>query len=362
MKVGFGLPQMGPAASLDAVVKAAQRAEELGYDSVWVVERLLYPLKPQTPYPATPDGSLPDIYKRVLDPLATLTFLAAKTSRVGLGTSVLDMPYYNPAMLARQLTTLDVLSQDYNPAMLARQLTTLDVLSQDYNPAMLARQLTTLDVLSQDYNPAMLARQLTTLDVLSQGRLRLGLGLGWSKDEYDAVGATFKGRGARADEFIHVLKAIWTTDPVEFQGKFYHIPKSIIQPKPVQKPHPPIYLASFSEAALKRVAKLADGWNPVGIPVDGMGQMFQEVKEMAKAEGRDPSSLRLLVRAHPDITEKPLGKDRWAFAGTLDQIKEDISRCRDLAVEELFFDPIFSPDGQSLDRFLSRMEQMRGLV
>ena len=305
MKVGFGLPQMGPAASLDAVVKAAQRAEELGYDSVWVVERLLYPLKPQTPYPATPDGSLPDIYKRVLDPLATLTFLAAKTSRVGLGTSVLDMPYYNPVMLARQLTTLDV---------------------------------------------------------LSQGRLRLGLGLGWSKDEYDAVGATFKGRGARADEFLQVLKTIWTTDPVEFHGKFYHIPKSIIQPKPVQKPHPPIYLASFSEAALKRVARLADGWNPVGIPVEGMGQMFQGVKEMAKAEGRDPSSLRLLVRAHPDITEKPLGKDRWAFAGTLDQIKEDISRCRELAVEELFFDPIFSPDGQSLDRFLSRMEQMRGLV
>ena len=305
MKIGFGLPQMGPAASPDAVVKAAQRAEELGYDSVWVIERLLYPLKPQTPYPATPDGSLPDVYKRVLDPLATLAFLAAKTSRVGLGTSVLDMPYYNPVMLARQLTTLDV---------------------------------------------------------LSQGRLRLGLGLGWSKDEYDAVGATFKGRGARADEFIQVLKAIWTTDPVEFQGKFYNIPKSIIQPKPVQKPHPPIYLASLSEAALKRVARLADGWNPVGIPVEGMGQMFQGVKEMAKAEGRDPSSLRLLVRAHPEITEKPLGKDRWAFAGTLEQIKEDISRCRDLAVEELFFDPIFSPDGQSLDGFLSRMEQMRGLV
>ncbi len=305
MKVGFGLPQMGPAASLDAVVKAAQRAEELGYDSVWVVERLLYPLKPQTPYPGTPDGSLPDIYKQVLDPLATLTFLAAKTTRIGLGTSVLDIPYYNPVMLARQLTTLDV---------------------------------------------------------LSQGRLRLGMGLGWSKDEYDAVGATFKGRGARADEFLQVLKAIWTTDPVEFHGKFYHVPKSIIQPKPVQKPHPPIYMGSFSEAALKRVAKYADGWNPVGIPVEGMGQMFQGVKEMAKAAGRDPSALKMVVRAHPEITEKPLGKDRWAFAGTLDQIKEDISRCRDLAVEELFFDPIFSPDGQSLDRFLSRMEQMRGLV
>lgn len=305
MKVGFGLPQMGPTASLDAVVKAAQRAEELGYDSVWVVDRLLYPLKPQTPYPASPDGSLPDIYKQVLDPLATLTFLAAKTSRIGLGTSVLDMPYYNPVMLARQLTTLDV---------------------------------------------------------LSQGRLRLGLGLGWSKDEYDAVGATFKERGARADEFLQVLKAIWTTDPVEFHGKFFHLPKSIIQPKPVQKPHPPIYLATFVPNGLKRVAKYADGWNPAVIPPDGMAQMFQGVKEMAKAEGRDPSALKMVVRANLEVTEKPLGKDRFLFSGSLDQIKEDIQGCRKVGAHELFFDPIFSPDGQSLDRFLSRMEQMRGLV
>ena len=305
MKVGFGLPHMGPVASLDAVVKTAQRAEELGYDSVWVVERLLYPLKPQTPYPGTPDGSLPDLYKRVLDPLATLTFLAAKTTRIGLGTSVLDMPYHNPVMLARQLTTLDV---------------------------------------------------------LSQGRLRLGLGLGWSKDEYDAVGATFKERGARADEFLQVLKAIWTTDPVEFHGKFFQVPKSIIQPKPVQKPHPPIYLGAFSPVALKRVAKLADGWNPVGMPIDGMAQMFQGLKDMAKAEGRDPSSIRLLVRANLLVTERPLGKDRWAFAGSLDQIKEDISGCRKVGAEELFFDPIFSADGESLDLFLSRMEQVRTLL
>lgn len=305
MRIGFALPNIGAIGSRHAVLQAAQQAEALGYDSLWVVERLLYPLTPQSPYPGTPDGALPQVYKHVLDPLAVLTFVAAATKRIALGTSVLDMPYYNPVILARRLTTLDV---------------------------------------------------------LSGGRLRLGLGLGWSKDEYDAVGATFKDRGPRADEFLQVLKAIWTTDPVEFQGKFFHVPKSIIQPKPVQKPHPPIYLAAFAPTALTQVAKLAEGWNPTGIPLDGMAQMIAGLKEMAKAEGRDPSSIQILVRANLEVSERPLGKDRAIFAGTLDQIKEDSNGCRNLGVHELFFDPTFSPGVQSLDRFLTLMAQVRRLL
>ena len=305
MRAGFILPQVGPLGSADAILKVAQRAEALGYDSLWVTERLLFPLKPQTSYPGTPDGSLPEVYKHVLDPVETLTFVAGHTKRIALGTNVLDLPYYNPVMLARRLTTLDV---------------------------------------------------------LSGGRLRVGFGQGWSKDEYDAAGATFKERGARADEFLQVLKAIWTTDPVEFHGKFFHLPKSIIQPKPVQKPHPPIYLAAYAPTALQRVARLADGWTPVGVPLDGMAQMFDGIKQMAKAAGRDPASLELLVRANVVVTDQPLGKDRWIFTGTIDQIKDDIERCQKLGVNEIFFDPIFSPDGVSLDRFLARMEQLRGLV
>ncbi|MBI3989611.1 MAG: LLM class F420-dependent oxidoreductase, partial [candidate division NC10 bacterium] len=282
-----------------------QQAEALGYDSLWVTERLLYPVNPQTPYPATPDGSLPEAFKYNLDPVETLTFVAAHTKRIVLGTSVLDMPYYNPVMLARRLTTLDV---------------------------------------------------------LSGGRLRIGLGQGWSKDEYDAVGAMFQGRGQRADEFLQVLKAIWMTNPVEFHGKFFHVPKSIIQPKPLQKPHPPIYLAAYSPTALKRVARMADGWHPVGVPMDGMAQMIEGLKGMAKAEGRDPSTLQVVVRANLKVTEQPMGKERWLFSGSLDQIKEDIAGCRMLGVHEICFDPTFSPDGQSLDRFLTRMEQIRGLI
>src|SRR3990170_2652669 len=248
MRVGFALPNIGPLGGPESVAKVAQRAEELGYDSVWVIERLLWPVKPQTPYPVTPDGSLPEEYKHVLDPLETLTFAAALTKRVALGTSVLDIPYYNPVMLARRASTLDV---------------------------------------------------------LSGGRVRLGLGLGWSKDEHDAVGAEMRHRGARADEFLQVLKAIWTTDPATFEGKFYTLPKSHIHPKPVQQPHPPIYLAAYVPAALERIARYADGWNPAGIPVDGMKQMFDGVKEMAGAAGRDPGKVALIVRANVEIREAP---------------------------------------------------------
>lgn len=305
MRIGFALPNIGPVGTPEAVSKVAQRAEALGYDSLWTVERLLYPVKPQTPYPATPDGLLPEPYKYVLDPLEALTFVAALTKKIALGTSVLDIPYYNPVMLARRLTTLDF---------------------------------------------------------LSGGRLRVGLGLGWSKDEMDAAGADLKQRGAMADEFLQVLKAIWTTNPVEFHGKFYHVPKSYIAPKPVQKPHPPIYLAAFAPPAMKRLAKMADGWNPVAIPADGMAQMFGGLKQMAKEAGRDPSSLAMIVRANLEVTDKPLGNNRMIFSGTLDQIKEDIAATAKIGAHELFFDPAFSRGGQSLDRWLTLMEQLRKLV
>lgn len=208
----------------------------------------------------------------------------------------------------------------------------------------------------------MLARRVSTLDVLSNGRARLGLGLGWSQDEMDAAGGDMKKRGAMANEFLQVLKAIWTTNPAEFHGKFYNLPKSFIGPKPVQKPHPPIYLAAFAPAAMQRLATMANGWNPVAIPVDGMAQMFEGVKQMAKQAGRDPSSLEMVVRANLEITDKPLGEKRMIFSGSLDQIKEDIAGCRRIGAHEVFFDPAFSPGGQSLSNWLSLMEQVRKLV
>ena len=305
MKLGMFLPQIGTAATPEAIITVAKRAEETGFDSVWVTDRLLYPVDPQTPYMATPDGSLPEVYKIVLDPILALTLAAANTSRIRLGTSVLDMPFYNPVLLARSLTTLDV---------------------------------------------------------ISGGRLSLGMGQGWSQDEYDATAASMKTRGARADEFIQVLKAIWTTDPVEFQGSFFTVPKSIIQPKPVQKPHPPIYLAAYSPGAMKRVATMADGWHPAGVPADGLAQMLDGIKQMASQAGRDPSEIRTVARANMVVTEQPMEGDRYLCVGSLDQIKSDIQAVRDFGADELVFDPTFSPAGTSVDGFLKTMEQLKSIT
>jgi probable F420-dependent oxidoreductase len=305
MKIGFSLPNIGPIGTAEAVTKVGQRAEALGYHSLWTIERLLYPLNLQRPYPGTPDGSLPEIYKHSLDPLEVLTFVAGQTKKIKLGTSVLDMPYYNPVTLARRLSTLDF---------------------------------------------------------LSGGRLLVGLGLGWSKDEMDATGADMTKRGALADEFLQVLKTIWTTNPVEFRGKFFNIPKSYINPKPVQKPHPPIYLGAFAPAALKRLANVADGWNPVFLPIPVMTQMFDSIKQMAKEAGRDPSALVMVVHAILELTDKPLGKERPIFSGSFDQITDDVRGCAKIGVGEIFFDPAFSPGGQSLDRWLSLLDQLKGLI
>src|SRR5215212_5215679 len=145
MKIGMMRPHLGAEMSPTAVVEAARRAEALEYDSLWAIERLLYPTHPRSKYPVTPDGSLPPMYARALSPLETLSYVAAQTSKIALGTGVLVMPLHNPVVLARQLATLDL---------------------------------------------------------LSGGRLRVGLGQGWSLDEVEAAGGAFEGRAARADEFV----------------------------------------------------------------------------------------------------------------------------------------------------------------
>ena len=300
MRFGFALPQVGSAAGPEALVMVAKRAEDLGFDSLWVLDRILWPINPRAPYPIG-DGSLPVKYKSVLDPVETLTFAAAHTSRIALATGVLNLPWYNPVLLARRLTTLDI---------------------------------------------------------LSAGRLRVGFGIGWSPDEYEAAGVTWQERGKRADELIKALKKIWTTDPVEFQGKYYRIPKSFIGPKPVQKPHPPIYMAAFTPSALKRVATEANGWFPVGIPLSGVGPMFDGIKSMAKNAGRDPSALELIVGANVEIHNTPIQKDRVDFTGTLEQIAEDVTTARKLGAAEIVIHAHFSPGVETAKDLVARMEEL----
>jgi probable F420-dependent oxidoreductase len=301
MRLGFNLPQFGPNAGPDGLVAVARRAEEIGYDSLWVIERLLYPVQPQAPYPVTADGSLPLPYRRSFDPLAVLAFIAAHTSRARIGTTIINLPYYNPALLARNLATIDV---------------------------------------------------------LSGGRLSVGFGLGWSPDEFEAVGVPMNDRGRRAEEALRLIQAIWTENPVEFQGRYFRLPKSYLDLKPVQKPRPPIYMAAYTPTAMSRVARMADGWNPSGVPVAAMEQMFAGIKQMATDAGRDAEAMELIVTANVEIHAEALGPDRLIYAGTPDQVEADIAATRRLGASELIFNAQFSPSVESTGDLIALMEQL----
>ena len=296
MRLGFMLPQIGPWAVPEALTRVATEVEQIGYDSVWVTERSLFPLEPITPYPL---GDLPDVYKRVLDPLDALTFVAAQTSRVAVGTAVLNLPWYSPVLLSRRLATIDV---------------------------------------------------------LSNGRLRLGVGQGWSQDEYVAAGIPWQKRSKRFEEALQVLTTIWTTDPVQFEGEFYSVPRSFIGPKPVQKPHPPVYLGAFSPSAVERAARYADGWLAVAYPPAEIARLFSSLQAAAEKGGRDPAALELIVRANVQLTEKPLGDERMAFMGTAEQVAADIAATRDIGASELIMDPTFDPAVTSAGDFLERTQ------
>jgi alkanesulfonate monooxygenase SsuD/methylene tetrahydromethanopterin reductase-like flavin-dependent oxidoreductase (luciferase family) len=130
----------------------------------------------------------------------------------------------------------------------------------------------------------------------------------------------------------------------------------------VQKPHPPIYLAAYSPGAMKRVATLTDGWLPAGVPIPAMKEMWEGIKGMAQQAGRNPDELEIVVRANLMVTDSPMGDERFAFAGSKDEIKSDIEACREMGALEVGFDPSFEDEGQSVDGFLERLEQMRELA
>ena len=301
MKIGMSLPQLGGQASAENLIAVARRAEDLGYDSLWVLERLLWPLNPQEPYPASPNGNLPETYQVVFDPIETLTFVAAHTSKVQLGTSVLVLGYHTPIQLARRLATLDI---------------------------------------------------------LSNGRALVGVGIGWSRDEFEAAGTPFARRGARADEFLDALIALWTKDPVAYEGNFYHIPESLVGPKPLQKPHPPIYVAGFGQYTLDRAVKYGQGWNPSGMPTfEWLEGMIKQLHETAARAGRD--AMEVVFRAFTVVLEQS-PRERQPLVGTLDEIKEDVQRLRDIGVTHLIHSPSaigFTP-ATTVDDGLTLMERL----
>ncbi|MFG1952014.1 TIGR03619 family F420-dependent LLM class oxidoreductase [Micromonospora sp. NPDC048830] len=228
-----------------------------------------------------------ETYHSVQDPLTTLAFLAAHTGRIRLGVAVLDMPFLSPVVLAKQAATLDV---------------------------------------------------------LAGGRLDVGLGLGWAEEEYQATGASRHRRGRRAEEFLAVLRALWRDEVAAHRGEFYQVPPTRMQPKPVQRPHPPILLGGHAPGALRRAGRLADGWVS-GSQADlrGIGAAVATVRAAADDAGRDPAALRFVCRGA--VRVRPAGPaDREPLTGTLGQIRSDLGRLAEAGITELFVDLNFDPE------------------
>jgi probable F420-dependent oxidoreductase len=247
MRIGFTLPQMGLIAHYPREVgRFAREAEGLGAASLWVADRLLAPVQPTVGYAGT--SSIPAAFHSVLDPFAILAIAAESTRNAQIGSNILVAPWYAPALLARSLTTIDL---------------------------------------------------------VSGGRLVAGLGTGWSPEEYQAAGIPMRERGVRLDECLDALNALWTANPAEYHGAHWTVPATYVDLKPAQRPRPPVYLAGFAPAAMRRVARRADGWLPVVTP--GTGEFdpaaitvpMNRIRQLAGAEGRDPGELGMILRVYP---------------------------------------------------------------
>lgn len=306
MKVGFALPHQGPVATRDNMRLVATEAELMGYDSLWTNERLLVPVNAKTPYPGNAEGVLDEEYKTHLDHLTCMTYVSAITERVRLGVSVINIPWYNPVLLAKRLAAMDV---------------------------------------------------------LSNGRITVGVGLAWSEDECDAANIPYLERGRIGEEAIECLLAVWGPDPVEYHGKYFNLEPAYIGPKPVQKPHPPVMVGAFAPKALDRAGRLADGFTGCCAPVDALISMMRQVKKAAAGRGRDPDKLVSVMRCLVNRTDERLDDATRAVThGTWDQIAGDVRKMADAGVDEIFFDVAFQKDAQSRDGLLRYMERFREMV
>jgi probable F420-dependent oxidoreductase len=324
MQLGLRLPQTGiNKANKGNIIRIAEEADTAGLHSLWVLERLIWPVNPLNPYPGSKDGMFPHDWQYIFDPIETLTFVASKTKKIKLGTSVVDMLFHNPLILSKRLATLDI---------------------------------------------------------LSNGRAIAGLGIGWSRDEYQASGIPFKNRGDRADEYLQLLKLIWKSDMVEFEGQYYDIPPSKIGPKPRQEPYIPIYLGGYSEKTFARIANHADGW--ICTIRDSLRQTKTNIEKIRKEclkINRDPDDIEIAAIVYPNIEcstsnaySEPMGnKGNWQgqqrnlrhlLNGNLEQLADDLRRIRDIGVDLAILNYNRSPISNSIDSVIGVTRQLGKLV
>jgi probable F420-dependent oxidoreductase len=275
MDIGFGAPVAGAWATPRNLTEFARRAERLGYRSLWTFQRLLVPS----------DTKMAPVYRSVLDPIAALGYTAAVTSAIRLGVAVINHPFVSPLLLAKQATTVDV---------------------------------------------------------LSGGRLDLGIGSGWLPAEFTGSGAPMARRGARTEEYLAALRALWTSE-AGFRGSFYEIPPGRQDPRPVQRPGPPILLGGMSRPAMERAGRIADGWvTASSADLSKIAESAKVVQEAARAAGRGPVRIvcRGVVRAGKPVMSSG---QRVLLSGSYEQIREDTAWLGSCGVTEVFYDLNWDP-------------------
>lgn len=273
VRFGFSLQGRGVLAGREAITALAKRAEALGYDSIWVTDRMLIPVQSRSAYPYSPTGAFPlGPDEPWLEPLTAVTYLATITERIDIGTSVLVIPYRNPIFTAKALATADY---------------------------------------------------------LSGGRVILGAGVGWWREEFAALGVPFEDRAARTVEYLRLMKEIWTKPRVAFQGRFVRVAEAGgVRPHPARRGGIPIWIGGHSEAALRRVVAVGDGWHPLGLrpPVTlhppELALKIRQLNDLAVAAGRDPAAITISFKA-PLRFEDVASAPRTALSGSPPQIVED---------------------------------------
>lgn len=267
----------------DFIGAAAQRIEAAGFAAIWLPEHVLFFPEYDSAYPYSKDGRIPGDPDGVIDPFTALTFVAAHTSTLRLGTGICLVPQRQPVYTAKAVADLDY---------------------------------------------------------LSKGRVDFGVGVGWLEEEFDALGMDFKARAARTNEYIAAMKALWGADPVDFAGETVTIRAAHANPKPVQAPHPPIFVGGESKPALRRVATFADGWYAMGVAPDEVAGHLARLDEHLAAAGRTRDEIKVYVspggsgRVDPDMTAAyaAAGVDQLIlplFALDLDRLDRNIERIVD---------------------------------
>jgi probable F420-dependent oxidoreductase len=289
MRYGFYLPTRGLTATPEALEVLLTRGEGLGFASVMVADHVVFPVTIGSRYPYTVSGVFPGSGD-ALEQLTLMAFVAGKTKGLRIVSSVMILPHRNPVVTAKMLATIDV---------------------------------------------------------LSNGRLTVGVGVGWMREEFRALATPdFDRRGAVSDEYLRIFKTLWTQSPSSFTGEFYRFDAIRFEPPPVQKPHPPIWIGGHSTAALRRVARYGDGWHPVGanpaVPLRPaeLAASIDQLRRLTEAEGRDPSALTISYKAPVYDPSQALdgGGERRPFTGGLAQTAEDVAAFARVGVSEIIID------------------------